>query len=349
MRFYQIDPTQDARWTEFIGKHPNASVFHTVGWLNALRWTYGFEPVAFTTSPPTGELKNALVFCRVQSWLTGDRLVSLPFSDHCEPLCDSVEDLNFLLRYLQAVTQRRECNYMEIRPLGVDFSQTGDGVEFGPAATHSLRVLDLRSNLNEIFRNLDKDCVQRRVGRAAQGGLTEKCGRSDDLIKDFYALFLTTRLRNHLPPIPYAWFRNLVKHQREALEIHLAYQGKTPVAAILTLRFRSTVYLRHGCSDAKFDELCGMPWLLANVIAAAKSNGALQFDMGPNEEGHTGLLALESHSGSHLQKVIYWKFPDSSSPISEDGWKLRIAKRAFSYMPDRLLSITGNLLYRHIG
>src|SRR5271170_270760 len=148
MRFYQIDPTQDARWAEFVARHPNSSVFHTVGWLKALRCTYGYEPVAFTTSPPTGALSNGLVFCRVKSCLTGNRLVSLPFSDHCEPLCDSVEDLNFLLRYLQAVTQRRECNYMEIRPLGVDFSQTGDGVEFGPAATHSLHVLDLRSNLN---------------------------------------------------------------------------------------------------------------------------------------------------------------------------------------------------------
>ena len=44
MRFYQIDPTQDARWAEFVGKHPSASVFHTVGWLKALRSTYGYEP-----------------------------------------------------------------------------------------------------------------------------------------------------------------------------------------------------------------------------------------------------------------------------------------------------------------
>src|SRR5579862_5526560 len=77
---YQLDPTQDPRWTELVGRHPKASVFHTVGWLKALRCTYGYEPVAFTTSPPSGGLKNGIVFCRINSWLTGKRLVSLPFS-----------------------------------------------------------------------------------------------------------------------------------------------------------------------------------------------------------------------------------------------------------------------------
>lgn len=67
MRVFQIDPTQDARWVEFVEKHATASVFHTVGWLSALRETYDYEPVAFTTSPPNEGLHNALVFCSVKS------------------------------------------------------------------------------------------------------------------------------------------------------------------------------------------------------------------------------------------------------------------------------------------
>src|ERR1700758_4552655 len=105
MRFFQIDPIQDVRWADLVARHPMASVFHTVGWLKTLRRTYGYEPVGFTTSSPSGALKNGLVFCRVNSWLTGRRLVSLPFSDHCEPLCDSVQDLNFLIRYLQTALE----------------------------------------------------------------------------------------------------------------------------------------------------------------------------------------------------------------------------------------------------
>src|ERR1700674_839023 len=90
---HKFDPLKDPRWPEFLHRHPDASIFHTPGWLEALRRTYGYQPVVFTTSPPTQELANGLLFCCIDSWFTGRRLVSLPFSDHCEPLTDNPENL----------------------------------------------------------------------------------------------------------------------------------------------------------------------------------------------------------------------------------------------------------------
>ena len=88
MDIHSFDPLEDPRWTEFVGRHPKTAVFHTSGWLRALQRTYRFDPIAFTTSRLTDDLLNALVFSAVRSWLTSSRLVSLPFSDHCEPLVD---------------------------------------------------------------------------------------------------------------------------------------------------------------------------------------------------------------------------------------------------------------------
>ena len=83
---YQIDPLRDPRWSRLVESHPASSVFHTQAWLEALRRTYNYEPVVLTT-PRNGEpLENGFVLCKVSSWLTGNRLVSLPFSDHCQPL-----------------------------------------------------------------------------------------------------------------------------------------------------------------------------------------------------------------------------------------------------------------------
>lgn len=350
MEVYRFDPTRDSRWPAFVEKNPRASVFHTVGWLDALRLTYGYEPIAFTTSPPAEELKNALVFCRVNSWLTGNRLVSLPFSDHCELLCSSLPDLNFLLHHLQASLGQEQWRYVEIRPVNVDPGQTGgEGVEFAPAATHSLHILDLRSDLTDIFRKFDKDSVQRRISRAERAGLLQKCGRSEDLLKDFYSLFVTTRSRHSLPPAPYTWFRNLIRCQNQALEMYLAYKDDFPVAGILTLRFANTVYYKYGCSDARFNGLGAMPWLLWNAMVSAKSHGALEFDLGRTEEDNEGLLKFKNHWVPAPQKLLYWKFPRTHAPVAEQGWKLRLAKRVFSYMPERLLTLTGNFVYRHIG
>jgi hypothetical protein len=86
-----LDPLTDSRWPGFVERHSAASVFHSRGWLRALQKTYGYEPLAITTSTPIEPLTNALLFCVVQSWMTGDRVVSLPFTDHCEPLVENIK------------------------------------------------------------------------------------------------------------------------------------------------------------------------------------------------------------------------------------------------------------------
>ena len=112
---YAIDPLRDPRWAEMVERHPRASVLHTPGWLEALRRTYGYEPVVYTTSPPRVDLTDGLVLCRIRSRITGRRLVSLPFSDHCEPLTD-VLNLQTLLNFLVSTRSNEGWKYLEVRP-----------------------------------------------------------------------------------------------------------------------------------------------------------------------------------------------------------------------------------------
>src|SRR3954466_16366714 len=93
MGVYEINPLTDDRWPDLLERHSQASVFHTRSWLGALKRTYAYEPVAYTTTQPGTSLENGWVFCRIQSWLTGRRLVSLPFSDHCIPLTNTGAEL----------------------------------------------------------------------------------------------------------------------------------------------------------------------------------------------------------------------------------------------------------------
>jgi hypothetical protein len=346
---FQLDPTTDARWPEFVERHPKASVFHTRGWLQTLRRTYGYEPVVFTTSPPTDNLKNGLVFCRVISWLTGRRLVSLPFSDHCEPLCDLPEDLGILLRYLQTSRDRQNLKYVEFRPVYEVFGQLAAGAGFLPGARYFLHRLDLRPDLEVILTSLDKDSVQRRIHHAERTGLIEKCGRSEDLLRDFYCLFVITRDRHQLPPTPYAWFQNLIQNLGDALEIRIAYKDGAPAAAILTLRFRDVLYYKYGGSDSRLNRLGATPWLLWRAMSAAKLTGANEFDMGRTDEGNTGLLAFKNHWAPVPKPLLYWNYPEISAVGPAEGWKMKLIKRVFTVMPRKLMALTGSLVYRHIG
>ncbi len=78
-------PLRDPRWEALVGRHPHSSVFHSGNWLRTLRNVYGYELVVVTTCSPDSPLTNGLLFARVNSRLTGRRLVSLPFSDRRTP------------------------------------------------------------------------------------------------------------------------------------------------------------------------------------------------------------------------------------------------------------------------
>src|SRR5262249_550461 len=140
MKVYQIDPTVDPRWERFIEKHPQASIFHTTGWLAALQQTYGYEPLVFTTSPPSHELTCGFVVCGIRSWLTGRRLVSLPFSDHCNPLFETPSQLNAVIGHVREVLKNKSWKYLELRPVGNGFPRNSDAPPFVSIASYSLHT-----------------------------------------------------------------------------------------------------------------------------------------------------------------------------------------------------------------
>jgi hypothetical protein len=114
--FQSIDPLTDQRWPEFLSRHPRASVFHTPAWLEALRQTYGYTPLVFTTARPGEALRNGVVFSKVRSWLVRPHLVSLPFSDHVDPLLDDPSELPALLAVLKQGQARGQWRSAELRP-----------------------------------------------------------------------------------------------------------------------------------------------------------------------------------------------------------------------------------------
>ena len=343
---YRIDPLADPRWAEFVERHPRASTFHTPGWLQALRRTYGYVPVAYTTTPPGLELTNGLVLCRVQSLLTGRRLVSLPFSDHCEALVDSPDDLVLLLRSLELDGTIEKWNYVEIR------SRTVPGVptpNSKPAEAFYLHTVDLTPRLEEIFRRLHKNCTQRKIRRAEREELTYEEGRSQVLLEKFYRLLLQTRRRHQLPPHPRAWFRNLVDCLGDQVKIRVASKDGQPIASILTLAFKDTLIYKYGCSDQRFHKLGGMHLLLWNTIEEGKKILARELDLGRSDADNPGLIAFKDRWGAAKCHLTYWRYPAPAIPAVCPSWRMQMAKKVFSRIPDRVLVVTGKMLYKHIG
>jgi len=343
---YAIDPLRDSRWPELIARHANASLFHARGWLEALQATYGYEPVAFTTSAPTENLTNALLFCVVRSWLTGSRLVSLPFSDHCEPLVECAEQFRTICAHAEALRVREGWKHVEIRSANpcLEFSE-----EFGRANTYTLHRLDLRPSLDALHKGFHKDCIQRKISRAERESLTYEEGRSPLLLEQLYGLLQLTRSRHHLPSQPFEWFQNLVAGMGKDVSIRIASKGSHPIAGIMTLDHGKKMVYKYGGSDVKFNNLGGTPLLFWQAIKEAKEAGAEELDLGRSDLDNPGLIAFKGRWSAECSTLTTWRAPMVASSPRLESLKVRCAKEVFARLPDSVLTMAGRILYRHIG
>ena len=345
---YTLDPLQDSRWLELLQKHPEASVFHTPSWLQALRRTYGYQPIVFTTASPKEQLKDGIVFCRVKDWLRGSRLVSVPFSDHCQPL---VSDEGNLALLLDAVRRNQGCEkwkYIELRPLPSWECDHDSQAAFVASKEFFFHRLDLRPDVDALFGNFHKSCVRRKIYRAERENLEYESGRSEALLSQFYCLLVLTRRRQRLPPQPITWFRNLIDYLGSRLTIRVVSKDRQPVASIVTLSFKHSLVYKYGCSDARHHRLGGMQLLLWRAIQEGKSAGALEFDLGRSDAHNSGLVAFKDHWGAPKSHLVYFRFPPNRSSARRDHDR-QWASHLFRWMPDRVLTVAGKLLYRHIG
>lgn len=345
---FKINPLADDRWQAYLKKARRASVFHTAGWLGSLHSEYGYRPVVYTTAPPGEALTNGVLFCRVNSWLTGRRLVSVPFADHCDPLGDDSRPIKFLLATARDDAESEGLKYCEVRPR----SQTGE-IEsvtgLAPATRFALHAIDLRPGEAYIWERLHKTSIRQMISRAKREQLQVSRGRDAKHRHWFYTLLLATRRKHRLPPQPESWFSNLSDHLGESITFHVALKKNTPVAAIVTIVFGGTVVHKYGCSDPAHMKLGGTQLLLWEAICAGLATDAHEFDMGRSDLDNPGLIQFKERWGATQSVLQYLRWP---APVySKDGGTTasRLARTLVAQLPDSLLSLAGRILYRHVG
>jgi CelD/BcsL family acetyltransferase involved in cellulose biosynthesis len=346
LTLFELDPITDPRWKVFAALHPRAAVFHRVEWLQALRNCYSYVPRVLSLTPPGGSsLLNGLVFCQIRSVLTGNRLVSVPFADHCEPLVESPEQFDLLMKGLTAKVDSNRWSYAEVRPV---FHQPISQTEYATPTSYFLHRLDLRSSEDLLFKSFHKDSVQRKIRRAEREQLRYEEGHSESLLDHFYRLVVMTRKRQALPPQPRKWFQSLIKFLGSNLKIRVAFKGQIPVASILTICDHKTMVYKYGCSDARFNNLGGTAMLFWKTIQEAKANGLEELDMGRADVDNAGLITFKERWGAKRTTMNYWRYPNRGRVSLPTRCPKRL-RRLISLLPDGCLVALGSVLYRHIG
>ena len=100
-------------WDDQVSTLAGATIFHSAAWTRVLVDAYGYTP-RFLVCRDGRQLRAVLPLMEVESWLTGRRGISLPFTDLC-PALGPREDAAALEAAALALARERRWRYVEFR------------------------------------------------------------------------------------------------------------------------------------------------------------------------------------------------------------------------------------------
>jgi hypothetical protein len=98
-----------------IAQEMKQTLYYTSAWLDLITEIYGYSPISLTSTNASGQVTGFLPLCFIQSPVTGRRLVSLPFSDHCPLLAADEVSAKDLVDQAILIAQEKKVRYLELR------------------------------------------------------------------------------------------------------------------------------------------------------------------------------------------------------------------------------------------
>ena len=344
MQFEILNPLDLPDWNDRLTPSLGESIFNTVEWVRVLQDTYGYSP-CYLTSMEGGRCSIMVPMMEVNSWLTGRRGVSLPFSDFCAPVGLKTDSLGAVVDELVNLGLRRKWRYFEIRNDGAAAADAPRSVRY---LTHTV---DLQSGEPVIFARLESS-VRTSIRKAIKAGVEVTFSDSLESVGEFYRLNCETRRRHGLPPQPLRFFKNVHRYVlvKGLGHVVTAWHGGCAIAASVFLHTGRQVLFKYGASDARSQHLRASNLLMWAAIKQYAENGYERLSLGRTAEGHAGLRRFKLGWGAQEGQMGYVRydfrrgeFAAEQSPSSENGYG--IMRR----LPLCALRMVGAALYRHMA
>ena len=306
--------------------------------MGVLEETYGFKRMCVR-----GSRAGRMPLMEARSLLGGTRGVSLPFTDHCEPLANTREEFAELWNSALETGKARKWRYLELR----------GGKQWLPDAPASLRfhshILDLKGGEEAVFARFEGS-VRQAIRKAQKSGVTIEIRHDIQGMEAYYQMHCRTRKKHGLPPQPWVFFLNIARHllSKGLGVLVLARSEQIAVAGAIFFCGRRAVY-KFGASDESRQEARANNLVMWEGIRWLAAHGSEELDFGRTSVGNEGLRRFKAGWGTKEGTLEYVKYELGRARFRVDkdrasGWHNQI----FSRMPIALLRAAGSVMYRQM-
>ena len=339
MRTELLDPRTDPRWEDFVGRAARATMFHHPAWLALLADQYRYDFAASCVLDGDGRVVAGLPWARIDSRLTGKRLVALPFSDACQPLTDGTSEAELA----RAVDEHRAAT-----DLGLEVRWRMDALPGEAVQRYWQHTLPLEADAAAVERRA-RTGIRRGVSKARREGLTFERRTDAGAIDAFYKLHLRTRKHQGVPTQAKRFIDGLGSlFSRGHGFVALVHDGDRPVAAAVFLQLRDHLIYKYGASDRAALSKRPNNLLFSEVIRWGCEAGCRELDFGRTDLHHDGLREFKLGWGTE-ESPLHHTYSGMDVPDGGESTIQRLMGPAIRHSPPSVSRLVGVALYRHFG
>ena len=383
-----IDPTRYPGWDELLLRTPGASFFHSSSWAKVLAESYGYTPLYFTILE-NGILRALVPFMEVNSFLTGKRGVSLPFTDYCEPIIDEGLRFHDLFDHIIEYGKKRGWKYVELRG-GEKYLRSQESVvssqesvgsnvfpvsrflapgsllnnpgrlpgnsEHGtrnifPYITYLGHTLDLTRGEKPLYFGL-RDSTRRNIKKAEKEKVEVRVETTLGAVDEFYRLNCLTRRDHGIPPQSHHFFSGV---HREVISkgngfVALAYYQGKAIAGNVYFHFGRHAIYKYGASDKRYQGLRANNLVMWEAIKWFCGEGFESLCLGRTDPGNGGLHQFKRGWGTEEHPIHYFRYDLRQRAYVAARQKGKpVYTGIIRATPVPVLNVIGSLLYKHMG
>lgn len=336
------DPDTCAAIEAFVAAHPESTPFHRPAWLRAVEQGCGQRGHYLVARDDAGDIAGLLPLTEVRSRLFGNALVSTGFAVGGGILARDVAAIEPLTRAMAAAAAASGCPTLELRggPVVGGEWQLDEETYLGFARP---LAADDEAELKAIPRK-----QRAEVRKALAADLSITIGRD---CRAHYAIYAESVRNLGTPVFPRALFRAMLDAFGENADVLTVRHEGQPVASVLSLYHRGTVYPYWGGGSEAARGLRANDALYFALMRHARERGCTRFDFGRSKAG-TGPAAFKKNWGFTPEPLRYAKRALGSAAVREVNPlspKFRMQVAAWKKLPLPIANLLGPMLSRGLG
>ncbi len=338
-----VNPLTDPRWLR-LALANQGGLFHSVPWLKAVANAYGFS-IQAALEVQDGEPVAGLTFCRLDD-CAGSRIVSLPFTDACDPIGDSSAIPN-LVAHLQGYKLPVQLRFLDAAV------PDASGLSVAKRARwHRLSITDPEAMWQAL-----SPAMRRCIAKARRDGVAVEPLSGDRAIEAFLQLHAAVRKSKYRLLAQPARFFESIRHEFSVsgdwLPMGAFHQGRL-IAVTIYLRSDRALYYKFNASAQDALSMRPNNLLLWEGAQMAHRLDCQTLDLGPSDDTQPGLIRFKQDSGATCGELSFLRW----SPEAWDDPRAAEVRRVLGQLtgllteasvPDEISIRAGDLLYRYFA